>query len=285
MGDLSPDLNMTEAEQYLSQVLDSQSIEVPLLPETAQRVMQLTQDKDSDAAQIAAVIQTDPTLGGHVMRIANSAAYTPNSNLVSIQQAISRLGMVEIGNIALSTSVNSKLFNAPEYKKHIQVIWQHALASALWAKEIARKMRSNVEAAFLCGLLHTIGKPIILQTLSENPNKSDRALSSEALDELYLKFETGYAQAVAITWGLPTLVAEAISFYRHFTQAPTASELAATVAFGSEMAIHMLTPDELPEDKILSSTALSVVNLYSDEVENLLGKQDLIKSHMAAMNI
>ncbi|MBX2808722.1 MAG: HDOD domain-containing protein [Cellvibrionaceae bacterium] len=275
---------MATTAAYLTQILENHKIDVPLLPETAQRVIQLTQDPESDAAQIAAVIQSDPTLGGHVMRIANSAAYTPNSNLVSIQQAISRLGMVEIGNIALSTSINCKLFNAPTYKKHIQAIWRHALATALWSKEIARVMRSNVEAAFLCGLLHSIGKPVILQTLFDNPAKADHRVSDDNLIELYHQFEPGYAQAVSIGWELPTLVAEAIIFYKNFQQAPSASELAATIAFGNQLAISMLEPDLVDKKSINTSAALTVINLYPDEVETIISKQSVVQTNMAALS-
>ncbi|MFT6388985.1 MAG: HD-like signal output (HDOD) protein [Cellvibrionaceae bacterium] len=123
-------------------------VDVPVSPETAHCVMMLTQDTGSDAAQLANIIQSDPTMGSHVMRIGNSAAYTPNSNLVSIQQAVARLSILEISNIALSTSLDSKMFNAPGYEQTIAIIWQHAVAADLWSKEVARSMRSIVEAAF-----------------------------------------------------------------------------------------------------------------------------------------
>ena len=122
----------------LKTIVENGDIDVPVLPETAHKVMTLTQDPDSDALQLANIIQSDPTMGGHVMRIANSAAYTPNSNLVSIEQAIARLGMSEISNIALSTSLNSKIFDTPGYETHIDTIWKHSLATALWSKEVAR---------------------------------------------------------------------------------------------------------------------------------------------------
>jgi HD-like signal output (HDOD) protein len=71
-------------------MLLKKSLDVPMLPETANKVMALTQDPESNAQQLSAVIQSDPTIAGHVMRIANSSAYTPNSNLASIQQLIAK---------------------------------------------------------------------------------------------------------------------------------------------------------------------------------------------------
>ena len=68
---------------YLEQLVDGKKIEVPMLPEVASRVLALSNDPDSDAAQLANLIQGDQALAGHVMRIANSAAYTPNASMVS----------------------------------------------------------------------------------------------------------------------------------------------------------------------------------------------------------
>lgn len=279
--DTNPLSHHQRAVEQLSKVLSENNIDVPILPEVAHRVITLTQDPESNAEQLASVIQSDPTMGGHVMRIANSSAYTPNSNLVSIQQAVARLGMIEIGNIALLTSVNTKMFNAPDYKKHIDGIWQHALATALWSKEVARAMRSNVEAAFLCGLLHSIGQPVILQTISE-AEPSIALLNDESLEAIFNKFESMYSQAVTTEWQLPEIVAAAISFYKNINEAPTQPELAATVAFSTQLAALMLTTD-IPKDakeKLLSSPALAIINLYPDEVDTLLDKKDTIKTAM-----
>lgn len=275
---------LATATVSLTRALENKTLEVPVLPEAAQKVIQLSNDPDSDASDIARVIQSDPTLGGHVMRIANSAAYTPNSNLVSIQQAISRLGLTEINAIALSTSMSSKLFHAPAYQSHIVDIWQHALACACWSKEIARAMRANVEAAFLCGLLHSIGKPVILQTVAESlPGEKD-PLEDEDLKNIFKQFQPKYALSVAKAWELPVLVTEAICYHNHFKKAPKATELAATIAFGAKLASALMTDETLNHEDFLQEPALAVINLYPDEVEKLIEKQSVVKEHISTLS-
>ncbi|MEO0444240.1 MAG: HDOD domain-containing protein, partial [Pseudomonadota bacterium] len=268
-----------EAAQTLAAAIESGKIDVPVLPETAHRVITLIQDPDSDASQLSSIIQSDPTMVGHIMRIANSVAYTPNANLISVQQAVARLGMVEISNIAFSTSLNGKMFNAPGYENDIHLIWLHALATALWSKEVARSMRSNVEAAFLCGLLHSIGQPVILQTLADGKTGAT-ALTDNELTQLYKQFEQGYADAVVKEWGLPAIVCEAIKYYQHFADAPGEPELAATIAFGHQLAHLMLHPEHTEKDSIIHSPALELINLYPDEVEALIEKTPSIHTAM-----
>jgi len=268
----------------LSASITSGKIEVPVLPDVANQVLSLTQDANSNANQIANIIQSDPTLGGHVIRVANSAAYTPNSNLVSLQQAITRLGMIEITNIALSTSLNSKIFNAPGYEQHISNIWAHSLVTAVWSKEIARKLRTNVEAAFLCGLLHSIGKAVILQTIADFRSSTDSIMDDNDLERLYKEYEGAVCGVVSKAWELPEIVAEAITYYSHFNDAPTSAEIAATVLFGSEMATHTLDTEQQSIESLLQSPALERVNLYPDEVEELLSKSDTVTASVEALS-
>ena len=96
----------TELSQRFRQQIDDHKIEVPMLPEVARKVMMLVNDEDSDAAQLSAVIQGDQTLAAHIIRIANSPIYTPAGNIVSLQQAISRLGMKLIAEVAMAASLN-----------------------------------------------------------------------------------------------------------------------------------------------------------------------------------
>ena len=118
----------------LASQIELEQIDVPMLPEVANKALRLTQDPDSTAAAMANLIQSDQSLAAHVMRIANSVAYTPLANLVSLQQAVARLGMGVMSEIALSASVGAKLFNTPGYEAYIAKQWQHALATGLWAK-------------------------------------------------------------------------------------------------------------------------------------------------------
>ena len=283
MSDNSSYINSI-AEQ-LNNAIQTKRIDVPILPDVTGRVLSLTQNSDSDAAQLAKIIQSDPTLGGHVIRIANSAAYTPNSNLVSLQQAITRLGMVEISNIAISTSLNSKLFKAPGYETFIATIWQHSLITAVWSKEIARQLRTNVEAAFLCGLLHSIGKPVILQAIADFGGDDAKILNENELQQLFSQYESGVSAVVADEWGLPEIVGEAIVYYQRFNDAPTAADVAATVLFGSQIAHHMIDPEKFTRDMLNESPALELVNLYPDEVEALIEKTDIVKSSVQALSI
>ena len=260
----------------LASQIELEQIDVPMLPEVANKALRLTQDPDSTAAAMANLIQSDQSLAAHVMRIANSVAYTPLANLVSLQQAVARLGMGVMSEIALSASVGAKLFNTPGYEAYIAKQWQHALATGLWAKEIARATRSNVEVAFLAGLLHSIGRPAVLQTVLDLINLHEIPLSEADVMTLESQYQHQASKMVINTWEMPSLVTGAVAYYPDYQNASTAVTQAAQVNLAIQYASHMLEPDKIEEAELLSSPALATLNIYQDEAEALLAKSESV---------
>lgn len=275
---------LMEIEKILQQQIEAGDIEVPLLPEVARKVMELLQTPDADAVRLANLIQSDQPLAAHVMRVANSAAYSPNSSLTSLQQAIARLGINLIGEFAMTVSVNGKMFNVECYESHIKDIRQHALATALWCKEISRQCRKNVEATFLCGLLFSIGRPVVLQMIVDSCKKTKTSLSHDEVLELEDQFQHQVSQIVLEKWNLPAAVIEASRFVEHFTEAPQFSEQAATVSAAAKFAQLMLYPDSVDEETLCGEESLGFLNLYQDEIQQLLELKESISSTMSSLN-
>lgn len=262
-------------------------IEVPMLPEVANKVMRLTNDPESDAGDLAKLIQSDQTLAGHVMRIANSALYSPNATLVSLQQAITRLGMRVIADIALAASLNSKMFNAPGYEKHIQTELQFSLMAGLWAKEVARACRRNVEAAFLAGLLHDIGRPVTIQIVMEAAKAFKIDVPPNQMFELEQHFQRSLGISVVHQWEMPSLVCDVVTWFDDYSNAGKSAEQTMIVVAGAEFArrFYKGTPlrKKITHAQLIKSPVLADLNLYPDDIEKLIEKEDAINSAMEAM--
>lgn len=268
---------------HLNAQLDTGKVDIPMLPEIANKVLSLTSDQDSNAQQLAALIQSDQALAGRVMQIANSAAYCPNASIVSLQQAISRLGMTMLAEIALAASINTKMFNVPGYENRLADIWKHALATALWGKEIARASRRNVEAAFLCGLLHSMGRPVILQNTLDLLKGMPESLNEREILDIEDALQHRASLVVAESWKMPKIIHETLLHYPTYATADTAKEQAMIVFAAVKFATSMLSPERLSIDDLKVHPVLADLNLYDDEIETLLEKTDAIKSTMESM--
>ncbi|BCD96549.1 HDOD domain-containing protein [Marinagarivorans cellulosilyticus] len=274
--------------EIITQRINQDDIEVPMLPEVANKVMRLTNDPESDINDLAKLIQSDQSLAGHVMRIANSALYSPNATLVSLQQAITRLGMRVIADIALAASVNSKMFNAPGYEKHIQTELQFSLMAGLWAKEIARACRRNVEAAFLAGLLHDIGRPVCIQVVTEVAKSLKLDVPKNMMIELEQHFQRSLGISVVHQWEMPALVRDVVTWFDDYTNAGKSAEQTMIVVAGAEFSrrFYKGTPlnKKITHEQLLKSPVLADLNLYPDDIEKLIEKEELISSAMEAMS-
>ena len=77
----------------LEERLNSSNLELPVMPRVASKVFTLTNDPKSEVSDLSKLIHSDQSIASHVLRIANSAAYGGGEQIVSLQQAVTRLGM------------------------------------------------------------------------------------------------------------------------------------------------------------------------------------------------
>ncbi|MDG9671678.1 HDOD domain-containing protein [Hahella sp. CR1] len=270
----------------LTRELDSRiqagNLDIPMLPEVAQKVIAITNNPDSSASELVKVIQGDQALAARVMRIANSAAYSPNASIVSLQQAIARLGMVSIRDIALAASINARMFKAPGYEDRIGAMWRHALATALWCKEIARRARMNVEAAFLCGLLHSVGKPIMLQETLDVAGAEELQPELDLLLEIVDELHLDAARLALEHWRMPELIIDAVTHQDDYQEAGNGKDQAKLIRAGKQFASHFLF-NEPDKDTLLALPAMADLNLYPDEVAELYEQSDTVNQGLEAM--
>ena len=259
----------------IEQEIVEKSLEMPLLPAVAAEVLATAQEEEADVGRLADLIQQDQALASHLLRVVNSPAFRGSTEIVTLQQAIARLGLERLGEIALSVSLKGSLFKPGPFDALLSQSWHHSLRTALWSKEIARIARKNVEVAYLCGLLHRVGLPLIVNRASE----LDAELSEDRMQALV----DAYAQPAGIMlmeeWGLPSAVSLVIRFLGHFDEAQNAVDVVATVDAGVAIArahVAALATASDPEDAVLDQgvvllePAMQHLNFYPDDVALLL---------------
>jgi len=271
--------------------LGTGTITLPLLPQVASQVLALTSQPNVDALQLSNLIHRDPALAGQVLRIANSPAYMPSMPIVSLQQAVARLGMQTVTEIVLAASLQSGTFKVPGYEASLKRLWRHGLASGLFAKEIARVLRSNVESAFLCGLLHAVGKPALLQVVADaqrdrNNERGTRGpVPDEVLWELLAEFHTGVGLRIATNWALPQAVVNAIAFYASFEGAPANRREAAVACLADLFASDFDQATPSFEAEVRSQPVVGELNLYPEDVTQLLAKRAVVARAVESMTL
>ncbi len=161
---------------------------LPTLPAVATKLLALTADDDSNARQVTQLIESDPSLTARVLSLCKTADKGVRHDILTIDRAVVLLGFTTIRNAVLSVKVlevfekgvgdldsggADRVYRpedrdrmgaaprAPAPKMDRKGFWLHSLAVAIAAEQIARTHRDPelpADEAFVCGLLHDIGK-------------------------------------------------------------------------------------------------------------------------------
>lgn len=273
----------TALENSLQQAIAAGDLELPVLPAVAARVMELTRDPDSSASDLAALVQSDQTLAGYIMRVANSAAYAARDKMQTLQQAITRLGMQQISQMALTMIVGEVLLKLDKRGEAIVAgLWRTSLGTAAWSREIARMLRENTETAFLCGLLHEIGKPVALHAVLALAREHDADIAEEELQELMNRHHQVIGARLAQEWQLPEPVIETINHIDDYNAAPTSPQSVAIVRGAREITAALELDPEIAIESI-DSDMLIELNLYEEDRRELDDRKEAVKELLQAM--
>lgn len=271
-------------DQFFREKIAQRQLELPVLPGVAAEIVSLCSDEDTDAAMLSKVIHRDQTLAGSVLRVANSSAHAGQVPCASLQQAVSRLGLQIITEIALAVSLRSRAFQSKVYGDMLNKLWRHALLAGLFTKEIARMRRQNVEIAFLAGLLHDIGKTVLLSNLDRAHGRAEAPM-----DELVTALQEHHTQAgglLAAEWRLPEQIAEAIVLHHDFARATRYADLTMMVCL-ADLVAHGVAPSALEPDlggtTIAEHPVVAGLNLYPDQLQELLQRTEKIVSVAEAL--
>ncbi len=243
-------------------------IALPLLPSVAAEVLATVDSGDCDARSLAALIQRDPSLSAHVLRVANSPRYAPEQSIVSVMQAVSRLGLRTLREIVISVAVHGAVFDVPGQGEFLSRIWRHSVATGRLAGEIARHRRKNVEAAFLCGLLHDIGKPIVLHELVRMSRAAGGRVAASQVEEACEALHCEVGVALVQQWSLPPFVGDAVSSHHSPADAEEHSDLVLTVALADALMDWMDETDG--EGAPPGFEYAERLELYSDDMDRLV---------------
>lgn len=275
--DSAPASHETELRTQLVQRIAERRLELPMLPQTAADVMTVCNDTSCDAARLASLIQRDQALAAHTLHVSNSAAYAPREPIVSLQQAVSRLGFKTMCDIAVAVAMRSKIFVLKGQEERLRAMWIHSAMSGAWAKEIARARRRNVEGAFLSGLLHDIGQPVLLQAALElsraNGVRPDEAL----LDRLIQEFHAEVGGIVLAAWKLPDWMCAAVRCHHDPDTAGEHVEYARTAMLADLLAHASELPDEATDAALRTHPVLSDLDLYAEETDALFARRELVQ--------
>jgi putative nucleotidyltransferase with HDIG domain len=269
---------------------------LPTPPVVFSRINEAIANPNASAYQIAAIISEDPAMSAKILRLSNSAFYGCRAEITSVKQAIITVGLEAIRSLVLSTSVLSAFKGQAYLAKFQEDFWRHSLSVATACKVLTRKLSSEwiqkVDKGFSAGLLHDIGKLVMVAYLPDEWNKVQEALKDSKQPAFMTeKNVLGYSHseigaALASRWNLPEFIQDALAFHHFPHSSPMEGSLAPLVYAGNLLTHITFEKDaeDLCEEDI-DSMDQAVLGLLKTDMEPFFGLRPILIDEYAKSEV
>ena len=230
-------------------------------------VLELLDDGSAPVRLIGARVAQSPEIAAHVLRLANSALFTEPVD--SLERAVVRIGERTLRGLLLAATTYRLLEGAlPAYGFPRLYVLRHSGEVATLAQSLARRGPAALTSqAYLAGLLHDLGKPI-LATVAADREVDIGAGGITTLGQERELFGTDHAKVgawIARRWGLPEDLCVALE-HHHEAEAP--GEIVARLVWLADIAVHAARGDETAIGRLPDAAA--ACGMASDAIESLL---------------
>lgn len=246
------------------------------LPPSPGGVMRLTtvlRDSNASTNKIAEAINFEPALVTRILRLANSPLYALEKNVTTMQQAVNAVGTVIIHDIVMMELTAKTFSEAIYHSPVVKTIWKHSLAVGLLARELSKILRNRgAEEAFVCGLLHDVGKILLLSHDAEGFGEViEKTAEDGDLQMEIAKFGYSHAEIgalVARRWGLPEEVCYAILYHHDPSQAQN-QLLVTYIVDAANMIVnsHGVGVRPIDEERLEFSESIIQLGLKPEQIE------------------
>lgn len=199
----------------MQEILDNLH-QLPSIPAVVQELISSFDNPELDSQHLAQKIGQDQALAAKVLRVANSAFYGLPRQVGSIQEAVVVLGFSTVRSLVLSAGIIDTFPDGDAASADRKQHWQHSLATATYARAMARCLHQDSEIAFSAGLLHDIG--IMVLDVCDHERFAALRQATDAGEDGLIEAERatlGFDHAelgaeVARRWKFPPAIEEAI---------------------------------------------------------------------------
>ena len=267
------------------------NLSIPTLPAVVQKISNMIQDPDSGAAEIGMLVADDAPLAAKVLRIANSAYYGLRERCLSTEQATSVLGVKVLNNVVRQAAVIQQfahLKDCPGFD--IDDIWRHSILVAHASAEIARrstcKLDLTPEEFHVCGLLHDLGKVIMLDSMGteyltvyqEAPAIGEPL---HILEEKRFGFNhTDVGAMVSVRWALPAQVSAAIQYHHGPRESVQEDPVVALIANANLVSKRVSEDQHEAAALTFDEATMSFLGIDSEAVEGIIEYVDQAKAEL-----
>jgi HD-like signal output (HDOD) protein len=273
--------NLEAVRGLVEQHIARNRLVIPTLPTVAVRVVRSGTKNSGNAHLLADIIHSDPKLAKYVLSIASSAAKRPSMPITSLQHAIAWLGLDDVANIAFTVALQGKMLQVEGQHRKARRLWRHSLASALWARQLSAMQGRETGLCYLCGLLHNIGRAVVLGVIHEVAERAGQHLAGNEYDCLIDIFQREVGARVIYAWALPPPVPAVVARWESYASAGAVRWESNVINVAHKLADFTLhEPCMLTRELLLQDLGYRDLGLAAQDAEPLFDSAALINAEL-----
>ena len=255
------------------------AVQLNSLPEVYDQLLSVVGHPDCSAGDIAQVVHEDTVFATRLLRLVNSTLFGFPQRIDSLDQAVILAGSGPLKDLALATSVVGRFEQLDTDLVDMRGFWHHSIACGLCARAIAQERRhANAERHFVTGLLHDVGRLVMLMRAPEQMHEvlerdSDGGTPAcEAEAELLGCNHTEVGAALMRKWNLPAYLQECTRYHHAPLQAPQFALEAAVVHVAEVITASVGLDDVNPVAQPLHAAAVQLIGLEPPALRSIVAE-------------
>jgi putative nucleotidyltransferase with HDIG domain len=215
-----------ESLDMISQRIVAEIEALPRFPENIVALQKMIENPNSEIAEIARQVSTDPSLTADLLKLVNSAQFMLPKKVDNIVEAVKMVGMRGLRNLLFFHGTQKILGNETAETKRL---WEHSYRTAFYAYQLARSVTRKKEIlddVYVGGILHDMGKIIFSSVHPELIEKihgfcREKGISEEIFEDLAAGLNHSEIGAmIAEKWNFPDALVAAIKYHHTPTTSP-----------------------------------------------------------------
>lgn len=249
---------------------------LPPSPRLLIKLLEMFKQPDQEIDEVVRLISYDPSYTAEILKRCNSAYFSGGEPVEDIFQAVSRLGFEELLKI-VTAMFAGKVILRPGRGAFVEVLWAHSVSVAVAASLLAEQVEEPSPTAFTAGLLHEVGKVIMIEADESN---YVHAVQTSGLfkrplylaeKELFGFDHTEVGACLLQQWNLPSNIVAAVLHHHQLAGAEPFERLAAIIYLANILShstgeTFATAPKGLPA----AAESIEVLKLTPEKVLSLL---------------
>ncbi len=229
--------------QLLAKELELKTVKLPSFPDAVIQIRDALEQEDCDIQRVAQLASMETMLASRLMQAANSALFnSAGSRINDLNAAVMRLGLKEVRNMAITLAVE-QIFIAKEHPaiaRDLAMLWRRSVSMSSVAFVLARNCSDvDPEQAFLCGLLHEVGKLYLLTKAADFPDIPVNILANSNDPD---SWHPQVGRCIVESWGFDETIVETLEPLEYVTDNRSAAARLIDVVLAAEL-VCASTPD------------------------------------------